>query len=599
MTSLHYDIYKSIQWNTFCINSRLNLVVFVKYKLHKRNKMSAPAPGGLKSAPSILCSIFCYEDHMSAATAEILATPTLEITGAMAPGYDRILTREALDFVAELEATFGHRRKSLIKARAERQAELDTGALPDFRTDTADIREDDWKILGTPDDLKDRRVEITGPVDRKMMINAFNSGASVFMADFEDATSPTWDNMIRGQINCMDYAHGTLAFDDARTGKQYRMKDTTATLKVRPRGWHMQEAHALYGGAPISAGIFDFGLYIFHNAVPLIGKGTGPYFYLPKMESMEEAKLWDDIFTHTEKVLGLAHGTIKVTVLIETLPAAFEMNEILYALKDHIVGLNCGRWDYIFSYIKRIGKNPDYLLPDRSQVVMGEAFLKAYSLLLIQTCHRRGAHAMGGMAAQIPIKGDPIANEAAFAKVRADKDREASFGHDGTWVAHPGMVQTAREVFDALMPGQNQIHRTRADLTITREDLLKPHAGAATEGGVRENIRVGIQYTAAWLDGRGAVPLYNLMEDAATAEISRTQIWQQLQHGAQLADGRTVTKDMIRTLYAQEMAGITASLGQDRSRNSRLAEAGQLFLDLAFADTLSEFLTTPAYELIK
>jgi malate synthase len=531
--------------------------------------------------------------------AEKLEAPRLTLTGEIAPGYDRVLTDSAVAFISDLEATFGHRRGTLIKAREERQDDLDAGNMPDFRTDTRDIRADDWTILGTPDDLKDRRVEITGPVDRKMMINAFNSGANVFMADFEDASSPTWDNMIRGQINCMDYARGTLSFDDPRTGKQYRMGENTATLKVRPRGWHMQEAHALMNGAPMSAGIFDFGLYIFHNAKALISGGKGPYFYLPKMESMEEAKLWDDIFTYSEKALGLTHGTIKVTVLIETLPAAFEMDEILYALKDHIVGLNCGRWDYIFSYIKRIGKHADYLLPDRSQVGMGEAFLKAYSLLLIKTCHRRGAHAMGGMAAQIPVKGDEAANEAAFAKVTADKDREASFGHDGTWVAHPGMVKTAKDVFDKLMPGPNQIHRTREDLTITREDLLKPHSGKASENGVRENIRVGIQYTAAWLEGRGAVPLYNLMEDAATAEISRTQIWQQLKHSAALADGRTVTEELIRTLYDEEMAGLKRSLGQDTFENSRLVEAGQLFLELTLADELAEFLTTPAYELIK
>lgn len=536
---------------------------------------------------------------MSVVSAETLDAPTLRITGALKPGYQRVLTSEATAFVADLEAKFGHRRRALIDARTTLQLELDAGTLPDFRADTAGIRENDWTILGTPADLKDRRVEITGPVDRKMMINAFNSGANVFMADFEDASSPTWDNMIQGQINCMDYARGTLSFDDPRSGKAYRMHTETATLKVRPRGWHMTEAHALLNGQPVSAGLFDFGLYIFHNAKALLKKGTGPYFYLPKMETMEEAALWDDIFTYSEKTLGLTHGTIKVTVLIETLPAAFQMHEILYALKDHIVGLNCGRWDYIFSYIKRIGRNPDYLLPDRSQVVMGEAFLKAYSLLLIKTCHRRGAHAMGGMAAQIPVKGDEAANDAAFAKVAADKDREASFGHDGTWVAHPGMVQTAKDAFDKVMPGQNQLHRTRKDLTITRDDLLRPHKGKATEKGVRENIRVGIEYTAAWLMGRGAVPLNNLMEDAATAEISRTQIWQQLQHGAALECGQTVTEELIRTLYAEELAGLNESLGQDMFENSRLAVAGQLFLELSLKDELEEFLTTPAYDLIQ
>ncbi|MFC3052230.1 malate synthase A [Kordiimonas pumila] len=536
---------------------------------------------------------------MSASALTEKAHAALKLTGTIETGFDRVLTPAAIAFVADLEERFGDRRRALIKARSDRQARLDGNELPDFRADTKDIRESDWTILGTPDDLQDRRVEITGPVDRKMMINAFNSGANVFMADFEDASSPTWSNMVNGQINCMDYAAGTLDYTDPKSGKEYSLNAKIAVLKVRPRGWHMTEAHALLGGKPISAGLFDFGLYIFHNAKALIAKGTGPYFYLPKMESMEEAKLWDDVFTYTEKTLGLTHGTIKTTVLIETLPAAFEMDEILFALKDHIVGLNCGRWDYIFSYIKRIGKHAEYLLPDRAQVGMGEAFLKAYSLLLIQTCHKRGAHAMGGMAAQIPVKNDDAANKAAYDKVRADKDREASNGHDGTWVAHPGMVEIAKEAFNNVMSSANQIHRKREDLTITQEDLLKPHAGQATEDGVRENIRVGIQYTAAWLEGRGAVPLYNLMEDAATAEISRTQIWQQLKHGAKLADGRTVTEDMIRTLYNDEMVKLKESLGQSTFDNSRLAEAGKLFLELAFAEELTEFLTTPAYEFIK
>ncbi|MCJ9429990.1 malate synthase A [Kordiimonas marina] len=536
---------------------------------------------------------------MSATAERQIEPQTLDIIAEIKDGYDRILTPEALAFVAELESLFGARRRELIKARRERQVRLDAGELPDFLAETKDIREGDWQILGTPEDLKDRRVEITGPVDRKMMINAFNSGANVFMADFEDASAPTWDNMLEGQINLYDYAHGTLTFTDPKTGKAYALGDKTAVLKVRPRGLHMIEAHAELDGAPISAGLFDFGLYIFHNAKALLGRGTGPYFYLPKMESHKEAKLWDDVFTHTEMTLGLKHGTIKATVLIETLPAAFEMDEILFALKDHIVGLNCGRWDYIFSYIKRIGKNPQFLLPDRSQVGMGEAFLKAYSLLLIKTCHRRGAHAMGGMAAQIPVKGDEAANAAAFDKVRADKDREASFGHDGTWVAHPALVPVAKQVFDALMPGQNQVHRTRADLTISREDLLTPHKGTITEEGVRENIRVGIQYLGAWLTGRGAVPLYNLMEDAATAEISRTQLWQQLKLGATLDDGRPVTEALVRTLYDDEMGALKKSLGQDLFEDGRLVEAGRLFLDLVFADELAEFLTTPAYDLIK
>ncbi|SDE62815.1 malate synthase A [Kordiimonas lacus] len=534
---------------------------------------------------------------MSAAL-ERTTEPTLDIIAPVKDLYARVLTGDALAFVADLEIRFGGRRKDLMEARAERQKRFDAGELPDFLPETKDIRESDWKILGTPEDLKDRRVEITGPVDRKMMINAFNSGANVFMTDFEDASSPTWENMIDGQINLMDYARGRLEFTDPKSGKEYRMNEQTATLKVRPRGLHMTEVHAELNGQPISASLFDFGLYIFHNASALLARGTGPYFYLPKMESHFEAKLWDDVFTYTEEVLGLEHGTIKTTVLIETLPAAFEMDEILHALKDHIVGLNCGRWDYIFSYIKRIGKHADYLLPDRSQVTMGEAFLKAYSLLLIKTCHRRGAHAMGGMAAQIPVKGDEAANAAAFEKVRADKDREAAFGHDGTWVAHPALVPVARDVFDRLMPQANQLHRTRLDIEIGQKELLAPHTGTITEHGVRENIRVGIQYLGAWLTGRGAVPLYNLMEDAATAEISRTQIWQQLKLSATLDDGRTVTEDLVRDLYADEMVKLREFLGPTNFEDGRLAEAGRLFLDLVFKDELAEFLTTPAYELM-
>ncbi|TNE61421.1 MAG: malate synthase A [Alphaproteobacteria bacterium] len=536
---------------------------------------------------------------MSATARRVPESERLEIVAPVKDGYARILSPGALAFVAELETLFGARRRELIKARRERQVRFDAGELPDFLPETRDIRESDWKILGTPEDLKDRRVEITGPVDRKMMINAFNSGANVFMADFEDASAPTWENMIDGQTNLFDYAHGTLAYTDPVSGKAYALGEKTAVLKVRPRGWHMLEAHAELDGAPVSASLFDFGLYIYHNARALLERGTGPYFYLPKMESHREAKLWDDVFTHTEKALGLAHGTIKATVLIETLPAAFEMDEILFALKDHIVGLNCGRWDYIFSYIKRIGKNPAFLLPDRSQVVMGEAFLKAYALLLIKTCHRRGAHAMGGMAAQIPVKGDEAANAAAFAKVRADKDREASIGHDGTWVAHPALVPVAKEMFDRLMPGRNQLHRMRNDLTISREDLLAPHKGSITEAGVRENIRVGVQYLAAWLSGRGAVPLYNLMEDAATAEISRTQLWQQLRLGASLSDDRPITEPLVRAFYADEMAKLEHALGADAFRAGHLREAGALFLELVFADELAEFLTTPAYEFIK
>lgn len=536
---------------------------------------------------------------MAAAAENRHDEPILTLTSVVDPAHAHILTDDALRFVAALETAFGGRRQELLDARMQRQARYDAGELPDFLAETRDIRNSDWSILNTPKDLQDRRVEITGPVDRKMMINALNSDANVFMADFEDASSPTWSNMIDGQVNMFDYARGQLEFTDPKSGKHYELGDETAVLKIRPRGWHMLEGHATLDGKPVSAGLFDFGLYVFHNAKKLMERGTAAYFYLPKMESHQEAKLWDDAFTLAERMLDIPHGTFKATILIETLPAAFEMDEILFAMKDHIVGLNCGRWDYIFSYIKRIGGNADYLLPDRGQVGMGEAFLKAYSLLLIKTCHRRGAHAMGGMAAQIPVKNDEAANDAAFAKVRADKDREASNGHDGTWVAHPALVPVAKEVFDALMPQANQIHRTREDITVTREDLLAPHKGTTTEDGIRENIRVGIQYIGAWLNGRGAVPLYNLMEDAATAEISRTQVWQQLKHGAKLSDGRVVDRALVNHLYADEMAALRTALGADAFAEGRLDEAGDLFLDLIYADTFTEFLTTPAYELIK
>ena len=526
-------------------------------------------------------------------------TKLLTITAPTPAGAEKVLTPEALAFVADLETRFGARRTSLLTARAIRQAQFDAGALPDFLSETKSIRGGDWRILGIPDDLQDRRVEITGPVDRKMMINALNSGANVFMADYEDASSPVWGNMIEGQVNMYDYARGQLDYTDPQSGKPYSLQEKTAVLKVRPRGWHMTEAHALLNGAPVSASLFDFGLYVFNNAEAMARAGKGLYFYLPKMESHLEAALWDDVFSYTEKALGLPHGTVKATVLIETLPAAFEMDEILYALQDHIVGLNCGRWDYIFSYIKRIGKNPAYLLPDRGQIVMGDAFLNAYSLLLIKTCHKRGAHAMGGMAAQIPVKGDAAANEAAYAKVRADKEREAQNGHDGTWVAHPGMVALARDAFDRLMPGANQLDNKRTDIEISQDDLLAPHKGTATEDGLRENIRIGVQYLEAWIAGRGAVPLYNLMEDAATAEISRTQIWQQVKLGAKLADGQTVSKELVRRIYDDEMAQIRQSLGAERFDGGKFTEAKKVFLDLCFADELAEFLTTPAYELIK
>ena len=424
---------------------------------------------------------------------------------------ERVLAKEALAFLEDLERRFGERRRALLKARAEKQKLLDKGGLPDFLAETREIREGDWKVAPIPDDLQDRRVEITGPTDRKMIINALNSGAKVFMTDFEDALSPRWDNLMEGQRNLMDLWDRKINFTDKASGKHYALGDDPAILIVRPRGWHLEEAHLALEGRPLSGSLVDFGLYLFHNHEKFPRFKTGPYFYLPKMESHLEARLWNDVFIHAQEALGMKRGTIKATVLLETLPAAFEMDEILYELRDHIVGLNCGRWDYIFSYIKCLAAHKDRLLPDRKQVVMGEAFLNAYSLLLIETCHKRGAFAMGGMAAQIPVKGDEAANSSAFQKVRADKEREARNGHDGTWVAHPGLVPVAMEVFDKLMPASNQLEK-RPDQTITREDLLAPHQGERTEEGFRECIRVGVQYIEAWLGGRGAVPLYNLME---------------------------------------------------------------------------------------
>ncbi len=496
------------------------------------------------------------------------------------PGMDRsdqILSPEALAFVAGLHRRFDGRRAALLTARGERQKAFDAGALPDFLPETAQIREGDWSVAPIPADLMDRRVEITGPTDRKMVINALNSGAQAFMADFEDATSPTWANLIDGQANLVDYWRGALAFDDPATGKHYRVGDKPAVLMVRPRGWHLDERHL-----GVAASLFDFGLYLWHNAHAAIDAGSGPYFYLPKLENRHEAALWSDVFAYSEERLGLARGTIKATVLIETITAAFEMDEILHALRENIVGLNCGRWDYIFSTIKRLGRSAERLTPDRSAMTMDRAFLAAYSLKLIETCHRRGAFAMGGMAAAIPVKGDAAANEAAFERVRADKRREAANGHDGTWVAHPAMVQAALEAFER----PNQLNR-QIESNVTREDMLRLHEGPRTEAGVRENIRVGVQYIAAWLGGRGAVPLYNLMEDAATAEICRTQLWQWLKFEAPLDDGRRLTRPLFDALIEEEMAALPQS--------ERLEEARGLFETLVLAEDCPEFLTIPAY----
>jgi malate synthase len=539
------------------------------------------------------------EQHASMNLQQKIALPKgLTLKGKLEPGYERALTVEALEFLALLHRAFETRRRGLMDRRAARQAQFDQGALPDFLPETRQIREGSWAIGTIPADLLDRRVEITGPTDRKMIINALNSGAPVFMTDFEDSNSPTFANMIEGQINLIDRWQGKLDFTDPQSGKHYSMNRNPAVLIVRPRGWHLVEKHLTVDGEPMAGALFDFGLYFFHNAKAALEAGSGPYFYLPKMESHREAQLWDDVFIAAQERLGLPKGTIKATVLIETLPAAFEMDEILFSLKDHITGLNCGRWDYIFSFIKTLKSHSDYLLPDRSQVVMSKAFLAAYSNLLIKTCHRRGAYAMGGMAAQIPNRKDAAANEAAFAKVRADKEREARNGHDGTWVAHPDLVPVAKEVFDRLMPSKNQLHVKREDVTARQADLLQVHEGARTEAGFRENVRVGVQYLEAWLRGRGAVPLYDLMEDAATAEISRSQIWQWIYSGASLDSGVTVDVSFFESCLGDEMARVRNEIGAKAFDEGRFPEAIDLFRSLSTMESFEPFLTTPAYELI-
>ncbi len=512
---------------------------------------------------------------------------TVDIQAPLAGRMSEILTPDALAFLAELHTRFEPKRQDRLAARRARQVQFDAGALPDFLSETQSVRDGDWRVAPIPADLQDRRVEITGPVDRKMIINALNSGAKVFMADFEDANSPTFANCIDGQVNLKDRWVGSLTHEDPATGKAYRLSDTPAVLIIRPRGWRLDERHATVDGAPMSGALFDFGLYMFHCAKAAIAQGSGPYFYLPKMESHLEARLWNEVIVFAQDYLGLPQGTVKVTALIETLPAAFEMDEILYELRDHMAGLNCGRWDYIFSFIKTFAENPAFVTPDRSKMVMGDAFLRAYSKALIKTCHHRGAFAMGGMAAQIPVKNDPAANDAAFARVRADKEREAGDGHDGTWVAHPDLVPVAMEVFNRLMPGANQLDKLREDVVTTRDDLLTMHAGTRTEAGLRENIRVGIQYIEAWLRGKGAVPLYNLMEDAATAEISRTQVWQWIRHGAATEDGQVVTRERVLTLIDDEMRAFSGG---------EFATARALFTELATAPTCRDFLTVPAYD---
>ncbi len=522
----------------------------------------------------------------------------VEVHADRRPEYNDILTPAALGFVGMLERRFGAMRLELLRRREAVQLRLDAGENPDFLPETADVRAGDWTVAPLPADLLDRRVEITGPTDRKMVINALNSGANVFMADFEDANTPTWRNMIEGQINLRDAVAGTIEFVDPQTGKEYGLGDKTATLIVRPRGWHLPERHVTVDGRPISGSLFDFGLYFFHNAKAALAKGSGPYFYLPKLESHLEARLWNDVFVAAQEALGIPRGTIKATVLIETILAAFEMDEILYELREHSAGLNCGRWDYIFSIIKKFANRPEFVLPDRAEVTMTRHNMRSYSLLAIKTCHRRNVHAMGGMAAQIPIKGDEAANREALAKVRADKEREVSDGHDGTWVAHPGLVAVAKEAFDRGMPEANQIARKRQDVEVTAADLLDVPKGDITEAGLRQNVNVGVRYVEAWLRGNGCVPLYNLMEDAATAEISRAQVWQWLHHGARLKDGRTMDRDLFAAVLAEEMDKIRDELGPEAFAASRFDEAAGLFERLSTASAFPDFLTLPAYDII-
>jgi malate synthase len=517
----------------------------------------------------------------------------VQVTGRVSRDFAQVLTAEALEFVAKLHRRFEPRRQELLARRVARQREFDAGKLPEFLPETKKVRDADWRVAAQPEDLLDRRVEITGPTDRKMVINALNSGASTFMADFEDANCPTWHNMLDGQINLRDAVHGTISLQ--QNGKQYRLNERTAVLIPRPRGWHLDEKHVLVDGAPVSGAVFDFALYFFHNARELLARGSGPYFYLPKMESHLEARLWNDIFVFSQEALRLPRGSIRATALIETVVAAFEMDEILYELREHSSGLNIGRWDYIFSCIKKFRANKEFCLADRSQVTMTAPFMRAYALLLVKTCHRRGAPAMGGMAAQIPIKNDAAANDAALEKVRQDKLREVTDGCDGTWVAHPALVAVAKAVFDEHMPQPNQYGRQRPDVSVSAADLLafRPEK-PITEAGLRNNISVGIQYLGAWLAGNGCVPVYNLMEDAATAEISRSQIWQWIRSPkGVLEDGRKVTVELFKSLLKEELAKVKAA-----GAEGRLDEAAALFEKLTADDTYVEFLTLPAYQQI-
>ncbi|MCC5864332.1 MAG: malate synthase A [Wenzhouxiangella sp.] len=519
-----------------------------------------------------------------------------EISAPIPEQARHLFSTELNNLLGKLGQKYRKRVDQLLAARRERQARFNAGEVPDFDPETASIREGNWRVAKIPADLRDRRVEITGPVDRKMIINALNSGARVFMADCEDSSTPTWDNMVDGQVNLFDAVRRTIELT-AAGGKHYRLEGKPAVLIVRPRGWHLDEKHVLVDGKPLPGGIFDAAMYLFNNAESLLAQGTGPYLYLPKLEHWREAELWEEVLTDIEKALQIKPGTIKVTILIETLPAVFQMDEILHALQTRIVGLNCGRWDYIFSYIKCFQKHPDKVLPDRAQVTMKVPFLRAYSQLLIRTCHARGAFAMGGMAAQIPIKGDEAANEQALKRVREDKEREAGDGHDGTWVAHPGLIPIAMEIFDRqLGEHANQLHRLRQDVAVSAADLVRPCEGTITEGGVRGNLNVAIRYMAAWLGGQGCVPINHLMEDAATAEIARAQIWQWIRHPAgRLEDGRDIDHALIQAWQAEELDSIRQELGTEAFEQGRFLEASELLAEVTANDEFVEFLTLPAY----
>ena len=529
-------------------------------------------------------------------TTEIQTPLGLRLSGKSPAKYSEILTPEALDFLMALHERFNQRRKRLLQDRLVAQEAYDAGVMPNFLEETEEIRNSDWQIAPIPQDIMDRRVEITGPVDRKMVINALNSGAKVFMADFEDSNTPSWTNNIEGHINLRDAIRRQIDFENPANGKLYTLKDDTATLFVRPRGWHLEEKHLLIHDEPTSGSLMDFGLYFFHNAHELLKRGTAPYFYLPKIESYLEAKLWNEVFVFAQSYLGIPQGTIKATVLIETLPASFQLNEILYELRNHSCGLNCGRWDYIFSYIKKFRANKHKTVPNRDQVNMTSHFMKSYSDLVIQTCHKRGAHAMGGMAAQIPIKNDEAANKAALEKVRQDKLREVHNGHDGTWVAHPALVAIAMEVFDEHMPTPNQIDNKRLDVHVSAKDLIQTPTGTITIDGIRTNINVGLLYTESWLRGNGAAAIYNLMEDAATAEISRSQLWQWIHHNCYTVNGTNINIELYEQLKLEELEKIQDLVGKERFENGRFKEAVQIFDRLVKSEQLEDFLTINAYD---